>query len=141
MVYYKILPLSKLSSMSWHIITFLVLKHLKLKSLYKTWKKKKVEIFRIFTFHQCQLPHKQEKNEGVVHTVQVSQVCLNGMTLNITMKKQQVFIDGMTEHYHEKTTSFYNCILMVRAWVWVLTIVELIANCLVSICFEMYICA
>ena len=28
---------------------------------------------------------------------------------------------------------------MVRAWVWALTIVELIDNYLVSICFEMYI--
>ena len=37
------------------------------------------------------------------------------------------------------TMVIYNCILMVRAWVWALTIVELIANCFVSIYFEMIV--
>ena len=92
-------------------------------------KKKKLEFSGSSHFINAIYHTKQEKIEGVVRTVQVSQVCLDGMTLNITIT---LFL---------KTVTFYNCILMVRAWVWVLTIVELIANCLVSICFEMYICA
>ena len=70
------------------------------------------------------------KNEGGYVQCKLGLVCLDGMTLNITMIT--LFL---------KTATFYNCILMVRAWVWALTIVEFIANCLVSICFEMYICA